>query len=92
MNDEIVEENLCGVTIRRRVLPYRIKDPSGVFTDTAKWMVEFERKVGIPVAAAMLERMDQMWGNDATGHQDGKRPMNRPDRITKLSKSDSFHV
>ena len=69
MADEIVEENLCGVTIRRRVLPYRIKDPSGVFTDTAKWMVEFERKVGIPVAAAMLKRIDQMWSDNALGHQ-----------------------
>lgn len=69
MANEIVEERLLGLTIRRRVLPHRIKDPSGVFTDTAKWMVEFERKVGIPAAAAMMERIDQMWSNDATGSE-----------------------
>ena len=66
MSDEIVEETLCGVTIRRRVLPHRIRDPHGFFTDTARWMVQFEKKVGLPMAAAMQEKIDRMWGDDAT--------------------------
>ena len=66
MSDEIVEETLCGVTIRRRVLPHRMRDPQGFFTDAERWMVQFEKKVGQPMAAAMQEKIDRMWGDDAT--------------------------
>lgn len=61
MDEQIVEENLCGVTIRRRVLPHRIRDPLGIWLEEAKWIREFEKNVGLPVAAAMAERIDRLW-------------------------------
>ena len=63
MDDDIIEENICGLTIRRRRIPTALRGPYVDFcVDAARFDEEFGRKVQGPLLRAMVEQADQMWG------------------------------
>ena len=57
----IVEERLCGLTIRRRLLPASIPDPHGIFRDAAEFDRLFLELVALKVSERMQQEIDEMW-------------------------------
>ena len=64
MADDIIEENIVGLTIRRRRIPTALRGPYVDFcVEAARFDAEFSRKVEGPLLEAMAEQADQMWGS-----------------------------
>ena len=59
---EYIEEEIAGVKIRRRVLPWRVFDPYGVWHEAARFEREWCERVEMPMLMAMAKDLDRMWG------------------------------
>lgn len=62
MTDRTINETICGLTIRRRVVPTGLKGPWIDFlVEESRWCDAFGRKVLGPMLAAEAERIDRKW-------------------------------
>lgn len=62
MSDRIITETVCGVTIRRRVVPTSLNGPWVDFlVEESRWCDAFGRKVLGPMLAAQEERIDKLF-------------------------------